>query len=169
MLRQEYTMTGTGPAILSQTAIDESPESEVVDTRFGKVTLYRKSPIVFPNGLLGMPDRFQFCLTSFPGEKLARFKLLQSLEDMNLSFIMLPVEVDNELIERADIEQACKDLDMATESLALLLIVTVQREAGNVLLSVNARAPIFMNVQKRVAAQYVFHNAKYQIRQPIAV
>lgn len=169
MLRQEYTMTGTGPAVLSQTAIDETPETEIVETRFGKVTLYKKNPIIFPNGILGMPDKFQFCLTSFPSEKLTRFKLLQSLEDANLSFIMLPVGVDNTLIERADIDQACKDLDLSADNTALLLIVTVHREGAVVNVSVNTRAPIFMNVQRRLASQYVFHNTKYQIRQPISI
>lgn len=169
MLTQEYAMTGTGPAILSQTAVTETPDTEVIDTRFGKVTLYRKNPIVFPNGVLGMPDKFQFCLTSFPSEKLSRFKLLQSLDDHALSFIMLPVELDTSLIDRADIDQACKDLDLSADNAALLLIVTVSREAGAVQMSVNTRAPIFMNVQRRLASQYVFHNAKYQIRQPVTL
>lgn len=162
-------MTGTGPAVLSQAAIEETAETEVIETRFGKVTLFRKNPIIFPNGVLGMPDKFQFCLTSFPSEKLSRFKLLQSLEDNELSFILLPLEIDNALIDRADIDQACKDLDMAPENVALLLIVSVNREGSVVTMSVNTRAPIFMNVQRRLAAQYVFHNAKYQIRQPVSL
>ena len=169
MLRQEYAMTGTGPAVLSQTAIEDVPETEVIDTRFGKVTLYRKNPITFPNGVLGMPDKFQFCLTSFPSEKLSRFKLLQSIEDKELSFIMLPLEINNTMIDREDIDQACKDLDMAPDNVALLLVVSVQREGNVVHMSVNTRAPVFMNVQRRLAAQYVFHNSKYQIRQAITL
>lgn len=169
MLTQEYAMTGTGPAVLSQTAMNDVPDTEVIETRFGQVTLYRKNPITFPNGLLGMPDKFQFCLTSFPSERLSRFKLLQSLEDQALSFIMLPVDIENPMIDRADIEQACRDLDMSIENVAMLLIVTVYREGSLVRMSVNTRAPVFMNVQRRLASQYVFHNSKYQIRQPIAI
>jgi len=160
-------MTGAGPAVLGPLTVREDADGEVVNTRFGKVTIYRKSPITFPNGVLGMPDKFQFCLTTFPSEKLARFKLLQSLEDDNLSFITLPVDIDNTLIERADIEQACRDLDIAVDNVAILLIVSVQRDAAGVQLSVNTRAPLFMHVSRRLAAQYVFHNPKYQIRQPI--
>lgn len=160
-------MTGAGPAALSPLTVQEQSDNEVINTRFGKVSIYRKSPITFPNGMLGMPDKFQFCLTSFPSEKLARFKLLQSLEDDNLSFITLPLDVDNALIDRVDIEQACRDLDVTVENVAILLIVSVQRDTSGVQMSVNTRAPIFMNVSRRLAAQYVFHNAKYQIRQPI--
>lgn len=160
-------MTSAGPAIIGQPAVEEESAGEVIDTRFGRVTIYRKSPIIFPNGMLGMPDKFQFCLTSFPSEKLSRFKLLQSLEEDALSFITLPVELDNTLVERGDIEQACRDLDVAVEQAAILFIVSVQRDVNGTQLLVNARAPIIMNVARRLAAQYVFHNSKYLIRQPI--
>ena len=160
-------MTIAGPAVMGQVAIEEETSGESIDTRFGKVTIYRKSPITFPNGMLGLPDKFQFCLTNFPSEKLSRFKLLQSLEDNALSFITLPVEVDNALVERADIEQACRELDIALDNVAILFVVSVQRDANGTQLSVNARAPILMHVSRRLAAQYVFHNTKYLIRQPI--
>lgn len=167
MLRQELAMTGAGPAMMGPLTTRDEAEGEVMHTRFGKVTIFRKSPITFPNGMLGMPDKFQFCLTSFPSEKLARFKLLQSLEDEALSFITLPVDVENSFIDRADIEQACRDLDVALDNVAILLVVSVQRDANGVQMSVNTRAPLFMNVSRRLAAQYVFHNVKYQIRQAI--
>ncbi len=160
-------MTGSNPAVLNQ-PVPES-ESDVIDTRFGKVQLYRRQPIIFPNGLLGMPDKGQFCLSNFPSEKMNRFKLLQSLEDYNLSFITLPVDVSNSIIERADIEQAARDLDIETDQLISLLIVSVHREPSGTKLSVNARAPIFMHAAKRVATQFVFPHTKYDIRRIITL
>jgi len=109
MLTEEYYMTGNAPAMATPPAIQEVPETETLDTRFGKITVNRKNPITFPNGMLGVPDRFLFCLTSFPSEKLARFKLLQSLDEAELSFIMLPIEIDNPIIARDDIEIACRE------------------------------------------------------------
>lgn len=160
-------MTGSGPAMINPGAIQDRPESEVVDTRFGKVTIYRNNPIVLPNGMLGQPDKNQFCLCNFPSDKMARFKLLQSLDDMSLSFITLPVEINNPIVDRADIEQAARDLNVPIDQLATLFVVSVHREAGAVKLSVNARAPIMLDTVRRVATQHVFHNAKYQIRQPL--
>lgn len=168
MLRGEVAMTGSGPAVLSQ-AQPEAQDSDVIDTRFGKVQLYRRQPIVFPTGLLGLPDKLQFCLTNFPSPKMARFKLLQSLEDLTLSFITLPLDFANPIIERADMEQAARDLDIPVDQLATLLIVSVHREGGVTRLSVNARAPIFMHAAKRVAAQHVFSNTKYDIRRMITL
>ncbi|MAR56076.1 MAG: hypothetical protein CMM93_02740 [Rickettsiales bacterium] len=167
MLTQEYHMPETGSAPMPPIAA--SNDNEVIDTRFGKVTLNRKNPVVFPNGLLGFPDKFQYCLTTFPAEKLAKFKLLQSLEDTELSFITLPLELDNKILERADIELGCKDLDIPLKDLTLLLIVTVHRMGDHVRLSVNARAPLFVHAEKRVASQYVFHNPKYDIQHMITL
>lgn len=169
MLRGDLIMTGSGPAVMNPSAFLERPESEEMETRFGRVTVYPKQPIIFPNGMLGLPDKMQFCLTAFPSEKMGRFKLLQSLEDTNLSFITLPVDVQNPIVERPDMEIAARDLEIPLEHLAALFIVSVHREEGVVKLSANARAPILMHALKRTATQYVFHNAKYQIRQTLTL
>lgn len=169
MYHGEMRMTGSGPAVMNPAMPEERPETEVIESRFGKVTVFRKNPIIFPTGLLGMPDKMQFCLTGLPSEKMARFKLLQSLEDNNLSFITLPVDVNNSIVERADVETAARDLDIPVEHLVLLFVISVHREASGVKLSVNARAPIVMHAVRRTATQYVFHNAKYQIRQSLTL
>lgn len=169
MSQQEMQRMGTESAMVPPEPVADGNSPEVIDTRFGKVTIYRKNPIVFPNGLLGMPDKFEYCLTKLPSEKLARFKLLQSLDDQALSFITLPLEVDNPIIDREDLAVACKDLEIRMEELSLLLIVTVHRLPTGVKLSVNARAPVCVNTPRRVANQYVFHNNKYNIQHMITL
>lgn len=169
MLRQEYAMTGTQGVVAHQAAMKDLPNSEVIETRFGSVTIERRNPINFPNGLLGMPDKFLFSLVAFPSKKLSKFKLLQSLDDLALSFITLPIALDNPFIDKADIDIACKDLDIAQELLSMLLIVTVTREASGVRLSANTRAPLFLHLERKLASQYVFHNTKYEIRHPITL
>jgi flagellar assembly factor FliW len=170
MLRGEYLMTGTGPAVIGQSMLSSAlAEVEELDTRFGRITIQPRQSIYFPTGLLGMPDRLNFCLTHFPSEKMARFKMLQSLEDAALSFITLPVDIENPIIERVDLEQAARDLEMSLDSAVVLLMVTVHRESGVAKLSTNARAPILVDGARRVAAQYVFPHAKYLIRQPLSM
>lgn len=170
MLYGDMVMTGSGPAVIPQgVQMESKSESEVIDTRFGKITIYRKNPIIFTNGMLGLPDKFQFCLVNFPSEKMARFKLLQSLEDDALSFITLPLDTNNPIFEMADLQQAGKDLDIPMEELTILLIVSVHRDSAGVKLSVNARAPILVHANKRTATQYVFSNTKYEIRHAISL
>lgn len=157
-------MTGSGPAVMNPNAMVDRPPSQELDTRFGKVTVYPQQPLIFPNGLLGMADKNQFSISNLPSEKMARFKLLQSLDDHAVSFLLLPVDLHNGIAEKADIEAAARDLDIPLNQLSIYFIVSVHREASGVKLSVNARAPILVNSVKRVATQHVFHSTKYQIR-----
>jgi flagellar assembly factor FliW len=166
MLQGEYRMTGSGSAMVGHPMVAQA-DPEVIESRFGPVTIHASQPIVFTSGLLGMPDKTHFCLTHFPSEKMARFKLLQSLDDHTLSFITLPVDIQNPVIDRADLEQAALELNIPTDSLAVLLITSVHRESGAPRLSVNARAPLLMHADRRIASQYVFSHTKYLIRQPL--
>jgi flagellar assembly factor FliW len=167
MLRGEYLMTGSGPAVIGQAMMAGGVEE--IDSRFGRVTVDTRQSIFFANGVLGMPDRVRFCITHLPSPRMARFKLLQSLDDHALSFITLPLTVDNPLIERADLELAARDLEYTLASVSLLLIVTVHRESAGVRLTVNARAPVLIDTTRKLAAQYVFPHTKYMIRQPLAL
>lgn len=169
MLQGEMVMKGSGsPAMPPMAPTDAKPETDVIDTRFGKVTVYRKNPILFPNGILGMPDRSEFCLTNFPSPKMARFKMLQSLEDDALSFITLPIDNNNPIFDAADLAQAAQELNIPAAELTVLLIVSVHRESSGVRLSVNARAPLLVNAMKRTAVQHVFASSKYNIRHMLA-
>lgn len=169
MLQGELRMTGSGPAVVGQAFAASVPETEELDTRFGRIAVSPSQAIHFPTGMLGIPDKLSYCLTHFPSPKMARFKILQSIDDAALSFITLPVDITNPIIERPDLEQAANDLNMPLSDLAILLVVTVHRESGMAKLSTNARAPILVHVSRRVAAQYVFPNTKYLIRQPLTV
>ncbi len=171
MITGEMRMTGTNAVVMGSAGAlaDEAADVvQTIETRFGAVKVSRKQPIVFTSGLLGMPDKTQFALVAFPNKKFERFSLLQSLDDDALSFITLPLDVDNGIIARADLEQGARDLGIAAESLAVLLIVSVHRETTGVRLSVNARAPILMHAQKKTAHQYVFASSQYNIRHAIA-
>lgn len=170
MLQGEFRMTGSGPAVFGAAIPSaELQESGVYDTRFGRITVNPAQAIIFPTGLLGMPDRQRYCLSHFPSDKMGRFKVLQSLEDVALSFIALPVDIQNPIIEQQDLLQAARDVEMPIEDLAVLLLVTVHRDTGVARLTVNARAPVLMNTKRRLAVQFVFSNTKYQIRQPLSM
>jgi len=173
MNNQQATVTTSdnSAVIANQMSADTAgveAKSDVIETRFGKITVNRENPIAFQKGLLGMPEKTSFALMDFPVEKFAQFKLLQSLEDDNLSFIALPIDIDNKIIDRKDIEEGCKDLGFAEKDLALLLVVSVHRDIDQVRLSANARAPIFMDANARKAEQYVLRNNKYVVRHMIS-
>lgn len=143
----------------------EEGNKKVFDTRFGEIEMSLDNPIIFPQGLLGIAGNFEYVLTDFPSEKLSEFKLLQSLNDPTVSFITMPLPVDNRLIEKEDLVKAAGDVGVDdVENLTVLLIVSVHRSPLEKKISVNARAPLLVYVPNRTAVQYVFQNSKYQVQ-----
>ncbi len=138
---------------------------QVIEGRFGKVTVDTDHAIYFASGLLGMPDKLFFCLTEFPGKNALDFKVLQCLNDHKLSFVVLPVPYDNRLIDAADMKECAEMLEVEKKNMGILLIASVHKSPdGSTKVSVNVRAPIIVDTEKKAAAQYVFTNNKYEIR-----
>lgn len=152
---------------LSASPVPELPTTQKIDSRFGPVMINTRNRIVFSRGLLGMPERKHYALTNFPSEKMQQFKLLQSLDDNQLSFITLPIDIDNAIIQKDDILMACQALNIALADLALLLVVSVYRTPETTRITVNARAPIFLDAEKKWGVQHVFPNSKYKVQHVI--
>ncbi len=167
MTSQAYSLEGSSilnrGLKLNQSAA-HIPEEEYVNGRFGQVKINRANAVYFPRGILGFPENLDFCLAEFPSDKMQQFKILQCISDTDLSFAVLPVAVQNDLIQMPDIEEALAALQIEKNDLALLLIVSVHRKTSSVNLSVNLRAPIFLDTGKKLAAQYVLSNNNYEIR-----
>ena len=161
--------SGSHAALSSGLMSQALPDQLEIESRFGRITINPSLAIHFPTGLLGMPDKNQFCLARFPSEKYARFSILQSVADHSFSFITLPLAVENPIIDEEDLKQAAADLSLPLTDILPLLIVSVHREGGATKLSVNARAPVLIRASHRLAAQYVFPHTKYQIRQPLSL
>jgi flagellar assembly factor FliW len=156
-----FTAYMTTPSTLASAG---EPASRIIKTRFGDIAVDAGKRLSFPYGMLGMPERMHFVLTNFPAEKMAQFKLLQSLEDDSLSFITLPLELENPIIARKDLQNACLDLQIDEASLAVLLVVSVHRTPDQVKLSVNARAPLLVDVERRLGVQHVFQSDAYKVQ-----
>jgi flagellar assembly factor FliW len=159
---QDTATLATAVPVQAKRTIEEA----IVQSRFGKVTVTEKGRVFFPYGLAGIPDKVNFCITQLPSEvRLEGFELLQSLDDLSLSFVVLPLAQTNNLIDREDVKEACKTLAIAEEDLLILLIASVHKEPDSTRLSVNTRAPVMVDVKNKLAAQYIFMNNKYEVRQ----
>ena len=140
------------------------PFPETIQSRFGEISVDVSRAITFPRGLLGMPDKSNFVLTNFNSPKMEQFKLLQSLDELQLSFITLPISIENPIISAEDLRSAADDLQIAYNDLVVLLIVSVHRSPDSVRLSVNSRAPLFLDVKQKFGMQYVFQNDNYKVQ-----
>lgn len=153
--------------ILSQPPVIDMETNKTVTSRFGDLIVDTRNAINFSRGLLGIPQQQEYVLANFPGEKMQQFKLLQSLEDGNLSFLTLPLEIDNPIIARDDVVLAAQALGISVSNLALLLVVSVYRTPGQTKITVNARAPLFVDAEKKWGVQYVFPHSKYKVQHVI--
>lgn len=137
---------------------------EVLNSRFGEIVIDTRNALSFHKGLLGIPGARNFVLTNFPSEKMQQFKLLQCLDDVSLSFICLPVALDNAILRREDALTASLELGIRPDDLVMLMIVCVHRTAEGTRLSVNARAPIFIDAENKFGVQHVFVNDHYKVQ-----
>lgn len=153
-----------GPELHTVAAEESAAEPIVVDTRFGRLEFDTSQAIDMPRGMMGFPENKVFALTSVPDPRVENFLLLQSLTDSGLSFLTLPLSLENGIIAFRDIEAARQDLGIASENFAAIVIVSVRNIGGNAQTSVNLRAPVFLDAAARTGWQYVLPNGAYNVR-----
>lgn len=143
---------------------DAAGQPIVIDSRFGTLVVEADNILKLPNGLLGFGDFHDYGLAPLPDGQHPHFQVLQCLEDPDLAFLVAPLNLTGDTIEECDLVEACANLGINRQALALLLIVTVRRTEQNAEISVNLRAPVFVDVTRRMARQYVLPTNKYSIR-----
>lgn len=166
--QEAMPMGGRDPLLEHQTREEATSNELTIESRYGTVTVSLENAIYFPHGLLGLPDFKDFCLTEMPNPKLGQFKLLQSLNDSELSFVVLPFDPkDSDLIEDKDVQECLKVTGVREEHMVMLLIVAVQRTPAEVKITANLRAPVVIDAEGKAAIQYVFSNTKYNVAHPL--
>jgi flagellar assembly factor FliW len=138
-----------------------------VETRLGPVAVHSNAVIAMPQGPLGFARHTAFAIAELPNPDLARFKLLQSMDDPSVTFVVAPIEANGGPIARQDIDDACLHAGMGTKDLLLLLIVTVRNDPTGVAVTANLRAPVIIDVRKRIGRQVVLANPDYAVRHPL--
>lgn len=163
----------TSQNALAETVVAASPpvrvdaETAVIETRFGEIEFRLENAIHMPRGMLGYADYREFGLANMPDPKLEQFKLMQSLSDHELSFIVAPLNPDHEAIDADDIHAACRLLSMDPDRSVVLLVVSTRRIGAATQISVNLRAPIILDPVARTAYQHVLMNNRYSVRHVI--
>jgi flagellar assembly factor FliW len=135
----------------------------VLATRFGEVRLAADRLITFPAGLLGFADCRRYALAELPGRQVA-FKLLQSVDEPELAFLVLPLDLDQGPIGRGDLEQACDELGLEWRTLVALALVTLRQDEAGVHFSINLKAPLLIDSRHQLGRQHVFAGDAYPLR-----
>jgi flagellar assembly factor FliW len=160
----------SGEIVIDRIIACEENDKKQIMSRFGLIKIDLSKTILFNNGLLGMVDKMSFCLANFPQNTYGNFKVLQSTEDDNLSFIILPlgsIEEASHYINEVDLLEAINQLHIEKENVSILLITSVHQKIdgeGNKFsqISVNMKAPLIIDTLNFTGVQHVFYNDIYK-------
>ena len=152
-------------------AIAEAPDSGdhrlVIESRFGTIAVAPGRAIEFPRGLLGFGEYHDYALADLADPRLPQFMVLQCLDDHELAFLVMPMDLDSGIIAQPDLDAACEATSIAAADLAVLLVVTVHRSDDGIVVSANLRAPLLIDTANRTGVQHVLPNDNYPVRFPL--
>lgn len=157
-----YTMTDTTPEL------PPSDGSYIVESRYGELVFTPDQVLTVGRSILGFPQLTQFGLSRLPGHDDKSLLLLQSLEDATVSFPCMALDLNNPMIEEADLLAVYEQLEIDPADGATLCIMTAREElGGGSAVSINLRAPVFVDSRRKMAWQIVLSNPHYPIRHSI--
>ena len=135
---------------------------EVRTSRFGTVQIAEDRVITFPKGLLGFASCTRFCLLK-PADD-ACFHWMQSMDDPNLAFV-----VTDPLLFVPDFSVPIRpeqmgELKLAKVDEAKVMVIVNKVEQT---LTGNLQGPLVINVEKRVAEQFVLAEKRWTTRHPL--
>ena len=148
-------------------AADPTDDMLVVETRFGTFEFPKQDVIHMPRGPHGFTEYRDFGIANLPAPAPEHFKLLQSLEDPQLSFIVTYLEPMSGAIDIKDLRDGALSVGIPFEEAHFLLIVTLRVNDRGTTTTINLRAPIVLDVARRIARQVVLANTAYPIQQPL--
>ena len=149
---------------MSNLKYKQSKNIRVIKNKFGVLKVDLSRQINFSKGLIGISDASEFVLTKCPNDKFKNFKLLQSLQNDEITFLVYPISMDNNYYQRIEIEQVCKLFNIKFEDAVIVLIASIILENGTLKLVVNTKAPVFIDSDKMQASQYVMPNPNLEIQ-----
>lgn len=137
---------------------------ELVSKVHGVMKYDENDVITFKKGIPGFEDYNKFVLLNIEGHE--PFKLLHSLEDFELAFVLISpfdVKEDYEINLKEDIKKSLEIKD--PNEVMLLTTVTLDSKVENI--TTNLCAPIIINVSNKLGEQMILDNNKYKIKQPL--
>ncbi|MGL4654604.1 MAG: flagellar assembly protein FliW [Sarcina sp.] len=128
---------------------------------YGQINYDRNEIINFDKGLLGFEDLKNFIVREIEENK--SFKLLHSLEDDKIAFVVInpfdfksnyEIDIDEEVIEKLKIKNE--------SDVMILNTVTLNNDPSKI--TTNLRAPIVINVLNKIAEQVILKTEEYKIK-----
>ena len=133
-------------------------------TRFGPIEISKEDILNFSEGLLGFNELVRFVLLDDPTDDI--FAWLQSCDEPSIAFPVLEPELfeENYKLQMTKSDLAALEADDVSE-LRSFCIITIPEDPAR--MTANLKAPVVLNIARRIARQCVLQNNKLEIREPI--
>jgi flagellar assembly factor FliW len=141
------------------------PQDILLTNHFGDFVVGTDTILTFEQGIIGFSEFKTFALVKLPQtETETPFRLLISLDEPHLSFIVFPTTSQSPLIDKEDATGLCKHYKIKDQDLLLLHIASIREDAkfGHKI-TLNLRAPIVINAETRRADQHIFADKEYTL------
>jgi len=133
-------------------------------SRFGNIAISEEDVLSFPEGLLGFSDLDRFVLLDDPNDEI--FAWLQSCEEPSIAFPILEPELFADSFTLSLSKSDLKALESEeVKGLRPFCIITIPEDPT--MMTANLKAPIIINVAKKMGRQCVLQDNKLEIREPI--
>ena len=131
---------------------------------FGEVDIEEDKIIEFPNGIIGFENFKKFSIIyDIDNDGETRISWLQSMEEPALALPVIdPLAITPEYVPMIEDELLSPLGDPADEDLLFLLVMTVPADMTKV--TVNMKAPIIINAEKKKGVQLIVENADYAVK-----
>ena len=150
-------------ALANQTEVSME-KNKLTSTKLGEIEYSENDIILLSSPLLGFPDLSDFLLIS--GEKSFPFLWFQSVQDPSVCFILIDPKIFHPNYDPALSKRDLKILGVEErEHLKILNIVVVPEDPKNA--TVNLRAPILINSEKKLAKQVILEDDRWMIKAPL--
>lgn len=136
---------------------------EILSPVHGKITYDEDEIIIFEKSIPGFNDVKRFILKEIEGSS---FKLLQSIDDVTVGFVVIsPFQVEEDYEINLS-EEVIKTLEIKEATDVLLYsLVTLNSKVEKI--TVNLKAPVVINVNNKKAEQFIIDKEKYKIKHPL--
>src|SRR5687768_4510271 len=136
----------------------------VETTRFGSIAVAENDIITFPEGMLGFSKINQYVLVERVDDSL--FLWLQALKKPSVAFPLLEPQIleMNYKVELAEEDRTTLELENLANA-KVFSIITIPSDPTK--MTANLKAPIVINLKKRLAKQVILHQADFPIRKSV--
>lgn len=128
---------------------------------FGLVDYEEQQILEFKDGILGFPGFHKYVLLQ--GPQFDHWELLQSLDDPDLSFLVLKADVVDPEYKPAVSKEDLKKIGLEHIDQGIVLTIITIRE-GHENISANLQGPIIINASQKLGMQALSNNDAHPVR-----